>query len=218
MSFAEAIIQNKPDLLRQILSGGYHPDTRVCGIPAIAHAALANRIALVRVLLDFHAHPNPTVGQEPLILLVIRSCDLEVARLLLRSGADPNAPDVNGYIYLPRNALRVIQNEGEENLVQRGYRLYDRVTRSYVFTASVTLAGLVLALPFEELPEPVRQFITVRAGRRFQDQYQGDQSLHQFKARDEMVAKAGLENFEAETAKHNVLTNSSLMTRIRGNR
>jgi ankyrin repeat protein len=97
MSFAEAIIQNKPDLLRQILSGGYHPDTRVCGIPAIAHAALANRIALVRVLLDFHAHPNPTVGQEPLILLVIRSCDLEVARLLLRSGADANAPDVNGY-------------------------------------------------------------------------------------------------------------------------
>lgn len=126
-------------------------------------------------------------------------------------------PDGTKTIYLPRNTLRVLPQDGSTDYVQRGRKLYDRTNRTYEFESSVTV-DLVLALPFEELPEAARQYLTIKAGRRFQDQYQSDQALHQFTVRDEVSAWASLENFEAETAKHNVLTNFALMTRIRGNR
>jgi hypothetical protein len=126
-------------------------------------------------------------------------------------------PAVDGTIHLPQNVLRVITQQGEQDYTQRGLKLYDRRTRSYTFTSTITV-DLVVGLDFELLPEPARQFITVRAARRFQDQYNGAETTHRFSARDEMSAWSSLENFEAETARHNVLTSSALMTRIRGNR
>lgn len=126
-------------------------------------------------------------------------------------------PANDGTIYLPQNTLRVITQQGETDYVQRGFRLYDRRLRTYAFTDTITV-DLVALLGFEDLPEAARQFVTIRAGRRFQDQYQGDQTLHQFHARDEVAAWAALENYEAEIAKFNVLDNFSTVQRIRGNR
>lgn len=172
------------------------------------------------------------VGESPINSFDDNFTDATLARQILRQtsretqgkgwhfNTEPGwvlQPDNDGFVWLPRNTARMIPEAGSENLVQRGFKVYDRDTKSYTFTSSITV-DLVLILEFEELPDAARQFITVRAARRFQDQYQGDESIHRFKERDELVAKSLLENFEAETAKHNVLTNSALMQRIRGGR
>lgn len=127
------------------------------------------------------------------------------------------SPANDGSISLPRNTLQVKLQDTTNNIVQRGFRLYDRTAQSYVFTETQTV-DLVLALNFEEMPETARQYITIKAGRMFQDQYQGDDAQHRFKARDEVAAWAAWQNYEAEVAKHNVLSNFALITRIKGGR
>jgi hypothetical protein len=53
---------------------------------------------------------------------------------------------------------------------------------------------------------PVRQYLALRAGRRFQDRYHGDQILHAFQEKDQQRAWADVLNHEAEAAKLNVVT------------
>lgn len=128
------------------------------------------------------------------------------------------SPDVDGFIHLPTNTLKVTPSYTETKYIHRGTRLYDRDARTYVFTEDVDVAELVLALPFEELPEAARAFITVRAGRRFFDRVGATQDQHGFHVQDERAAWVALQNYEASIAQYNVLDNMTLMQTIRGRR
>ena len=120
----------------------------------------------------------------------------------------PLAPDVNGEITLPSNAVRVdidpTRHPGLE-LVQRGTRLYDRVNHTYAINQTI-YANLVVLLPFEELVEAARMYITIRAGRMFQDRQVGSETLHGFNGRDEMMARALLVEAEDDTTNANILS------------
>lgn len=120
---------------------------------------------------------------------------------LVRNGANE--------IPLPANTLR-IDSVGEdllEDVVQRGTRLYDR--RNHAYTFSKNLKGsIVLLLGFEELPQAARDYITVRAARRFQAGAMGSPTLDAFAAEDEGQALLALEHAEAATEDCNILTDS----------
>ncbi|MER9628895.1 hypothetical protein [Mesorhizobium sp. M0296] len=126
-------------------------------------------------------------------------------------------PDQNGEIILPRNVLKV-DTSGESssiNAVQRGQRLYNKGDRTYQFAGPVTV-DWVLGLDFEELPSTARLFITIRAARKYQDRYFGDQATHSYTLQDEQIARAAMMEEELDSADPNMLTDSQFMQQLRG--
>lgn len=120
----------------------------------------------------------------------------------------PLTPDGDGFIALPSNCLRIDADPVEYSsidIVQRGLRLYDRTARSYVFTAPIK-AEIVYALPFEELPEAARRYISIRASRIFHDRFVGSETEHAFSEKDELEARASLNESNLDTASTNLFT------------
>lgn len=117
-----------------------------------------------------------------------------------------------GELRLPKNTLKVDTTGADEglDLVQRGQRLYDRRNHTYLIGRSVKVE-IVFLLPFEELPEAARTYITIRAARRFNEGQIGSELLSQFSLRDEQMALFALEDAEGETADHNILNNEFVM-------
>ncbi|WP_448955722.1 hypothetical protein [Labrys neptuniae] len=118
----------------------------------------------------------------------------------------------SGEINLPLNTLRfrISGRSAGLNVTQRGLRLYDRANQTFAFTASV-FGELVLFLPFEEMPETARNFVTLAAARKFQQGRVGSEVLNGFAQRDELQAWANLLDDEAETADYNVIRDNPSM-------
>ncbi len=83
---------------------------------------------------------------------------------------------------LPQDVLRVMATDPFRNLTKRGNRVYDNTTRAFV-SGSVPL-DVVLFLPFEDLPEAARAYVTASAAHGFQSKFLGDGDLYQFSAED----------------------------------
>lgn len=114
----------------------------------------------------------------------------------------PLTPDVSGNVYLPQTALKFVSSD-HPLYVQRGNRVYDTEARTYIIPEAFT-ATLTLGLPFEELPEVARIYITMAAVRRFQHDEDHDNEVFKVSQRDELMALAELHNHEAEIAGFNV--------------
>lgn len=102
---------------------------------------------------------------------------------LLRNG--------DGHIFVPKNAasVDVIRNRFDgTDPVLRGERLYDRKAHTYIFTQDVK-AKIIFLLPFEEMPETARHYVTYRACRKFQNNSVGSPELHRYNSTDEMQAR-----------------------------
>lgn len=123
------------------------------------------------------------------------------------------SPDeTTGEIVLGDNVVRCDLSEtntGNMDIVQRGSRLYDKVAHSYAFSYSIK-ATLILLLDWDDLPEPARRYITIRAARIFMDRMVGSEAHHQYTALDEFQARASLVEFEGDTADHSIFDNWSV--------
>ena len=116
----------------------------------------------------------------------------------------PLLPDTTGEIVLPLNVVRVsLQDPDSRDVVQRGRRLYDRANHTYKFNASIR-AKVSLLLPFDELPEVFRWYVTVRSARRFQDRTVGAGDLHTFQSNDEAMARAIAVREDSEIGRHSM--------------
>ena len=67
---------------------------------------------------------------------------------------------------------------------------------------------MVLLLDFNELPQHVRRYITVKAARRFQARFMGSETLYGFTADDEREAGLGFERGEKLNNDSNMLTDN----------
>jgi hypothetical protein len=77
-------------------------------------------------------------------------------------------PDSSGNIYIPDDVLSfepVYYSEGRL-LTQRGERLYDREKSTFVFAEGVYLETKT-GIAFDDLPQPVRNYITLEAALSF---------------------------------------------------
>lgn len=118
-------------------------------------------------------------------------------------------PDQDGYIRLPRNTLR-IRSAGASagtKFTSRGTRLYSRTDRTDKFTAPVTVE-IVLGLDFEDLPSTARVYATIKAARRYQDRYFGDDAVHSYTLQDENIALAAMMDEELDNQGANMLNDS----------
>jgi len=122
------------------------------------------------------------------------------------------SPDANSEIVLGDNVVRVDMTANTNGLVddrdiaQRGAKLFDRTNNTYTFTKSVK-ALVIYLLDWDDLPEPARRFITVRAARIFQDRMVGSQAHHAFSQEDEVRARALLREFEMDTGDYSIFDN-----------
>lgn len=110
----------------------------------------------------------------------------------------PLTPDRDGFVTLPPDIVSVDVeplNTGWRNVdvVVRGKRLYDLENHTYAFDPETCYkATVLLILPFDELPETAKDYIMIRAGRRFQGEAVGSETLAQFTQQDEFNARASL--------------------------
>jgi hypothetical protein len=120
----------------------------------------------------------------------------EVTREVLVSGYTfntdenfPLAPD--GFepfeVTIPPNAMSVVPNDS--TLTVRGNRVYDTARFSFNFQGYAPIeCKIIWGLTFDELPEVTRQYVALRAARRFQNRVVGSQILHSVTADDERQA------------------------------
>lgn len=126
----------------------------------------------------------------------------------------PLAVDVDGYIRLPANTLKVDATDSSIDVVMRGRRLYDRKNHTYKFKDTLNV-DIVFFLPFEELPQVVRDYITIRAIRVFQSKVVGSETLYEFTAKDEMDAYMAMVQQEVDHGDYNMLNNPDVQMMLR---
>lgn len=121
----------------------------------------------------------------------------------------PLALDTSGGIPIAPNVLSVDVDDKWYGVsaVQRGLRLYDRKSHSYTFTQPLT-GTVILALPWDEIPQPLRQYIAIRAARAYQARMQAGEAVFKFTEQDEQMALLAAQSYEADVADANFLTDS----------
>lgn len=126
----------------------------------------------------------------------------------------PLTPDGSGYLIVPTNVLDIDAVYTSDDVVQRGNRLYNRTDHTYEFT-QVMKVDIVFFLAFEDLPEVVREYIAIMAGRRFQANAVGSKVLVEFTAADEMIARAEFLRKEMNNADTNLLEGPAVYPGLR---
>lgn len=123
-------------------------------------------------------------------------------------------------IILPTNTGRVDVekvNADSKEYVQRGTKLYNKTDKT--FTIDKTLkCTIVYMIDWEDLPESARQYVMIRAARKFQDRVVGSEKHHAFSQVDEFQALAALRDAEADSGDYTIFDNSDVYRVInRGN-
>lgn len=104
------------------------------------------------------------------------------------------------------------------DVIKRGSFLFNKQGNTFVFDKALD-AKVILYLPFEELPENARRYITIRGARIFQDRTLGADVLHKFGQVDEANALALLKQEETDTGDTNIFNSYDTFNIIsRGNK
>ena len=155
-------------------------------------------------------------GQQTADSAVAQNILDEVTREILSQGWAFNyerkvefTPDQNNEINLSPTIARIDNTPGynmDYDVVQRGTRLYDRKSHSYTIGEKLT-CDVVYFMEFNELPEPARRLLMIRAARIFQDRMVGSGNHHTYNMTDEIKALADLKEHNGDTADHSIFDN-----------
>ena len=125
----------------------------------------------------------------------------------IRYTLSPNSSD---NIPLPSNTLRVdttgLKRDYNKDIIERDNKLYNRITNSFIFTEDVEV-DIIFLFDFAELPEIARQYIALRAGRKFQENIIGSGEMTQLQWKDEQSALFALRAADAENSDFNIFDN-----------
>ena len=106
-----------------------------------------------------------------------------------------------------------IHHHPDIDAIQRGLKLYDRQNHTFTFEADLKCT-VVFLRDFDEIPEPARRYITIKAARTFVDRLVGDQGLRSFNKEDEIRARAILMETDLENGDHNLLRGDPSLTSV----
>ena len=153
---------------------------------------------------------------EPIAMVAYRTLH-QISRQVQATGLHCNSEykypllrDVKGYLHVPLNTLKADATDPTVDVVLRGRKLYNRRTHSYIFDRDLEV-DLVIFLSFEELPQVVRDYITVRAVRVFQSKVLGSDALHSFSLQDEIEARIAMVQEEVDSGDYNILRNPDVI-------
>ena len=110
-------------------------------------------------------------------------------------------------IILPTNTLVVdttkLKREYNTDVVERNGKLYDRTKNTFEFDGEVEV-DITYLFDFEELPDVARRYITLRAGRKFQENILGSSEMTRLQFKDEQAALLNLKDFESQSSDYNI--------------
>jgi hypothetical protein len=123
----------------------------------------------------------------------------------------PLVADSAGNITLPNSVISVdIEPSNavdKADAILRGNRLYNLETHSYAFTRGLEYrATITFYLEFEQLPESAKEYIVIRAARRFQTDSVGSETLEKFTEKDEYSARSALMREEVLDGDYNMFS------------
>ena len=121
---------------------------------------------------------------------------------------------VSKQIALSTDVLRVDPNIHQHptiDAIQRGLKLYDRLNNKYEFDEDL-ICTIVYLRTFNEIPEPARRYINIKAARIFVDRLVSDQGLRSYTQQDETRARSILMETDLCNADHNVLRGDPSLT------
>ena len=119
-------------------------------------------------------------------------------------------------IALATDVLRVdpnIHQHPSVDAIQRTLRLYDRLNNTFEFDEDMICTVVYLRL-FNEIPEPARRYITIKAARIFVDRLVSDQGLRSYTEQDELRARSILMETDLANADHNILRGDPSLTSV----
>ena len=132
--------------------------------------------------------------------------------------------DTNNNIPVATNVVRVeldpnLESKSSYDLVQRDGKLYNLAKNTDIFDKDFTDVTQVYLLPFNEIPEQAKRYITIRSARVFHDRTLGANTLHKFSQEDEKQALSTLRNAESRTGDYSIFdTPEQAYTISRNNR
>jgi hypothetical protein len=129
------------------------------------------------------------------------------------------SPDsVNGWITLAGDCLKFSSGTpntlAKPHLIQRGSRLYNVSTRSYVLTESVD-GYMVRLIPFEDIPAVAADYIASMAILQFQSDFDADNSKRQHLANIAQLAKIEFMSEDIRQKRVNLLDSNRTLQRVR---
>jgi len=168
-----------------------------------------------------------SIGQSPVNTIEVSGIrDVEIAKLHVHNvsrsvqnndwsfNTDLNVEmtrDLNDHILVPANALSIDPSDPFMDVVPRTdssdgnvQKLWDRLENTFEFAEDIT-ADISYFLPFEDIPQAARDYITMRAARRFQAASIGSQILYYFTKEEEDEARAALISYETRQGDDNFL-------------
>lgn len=114
------------------------------------------------------------------------------------------------------NLLYVVGTDGTK-YTKKGDYLFDWENQTIEFNSSIDCT-IIFLVDFEDMPDPMRSYITAKAATTFQTRYLGDSSLGEELLRDEQEAWAALMEYELDSNDFNMLDVTGVQTILeRGN-
>jgi len=119
-------------------------------------------------------------------------------------------------IALSTDVLRIDPNIHQHptiDAIQRGLKLYDRLNNRFEFDEDL-ICTVVYFRTFDELPEPARRYITIKAARIFVDRLVSDDGLRTYTQQDEVRARSILMETDLANGDHNILRGDPSLTSV----
>ena len=179
-----------------------------------------------------------TIGESPLNTLsgslpvdgtIAKNVLSEVSREVQSQGWHFNthykvtlSRDTDNKIPLATNIVRVEvdprrYSKVSYDIVQRNNFLYNLAKNEETFDTNFKDATAVYLLPFDEIPEQAKRYITIRSARIFHDRTLGANTIHKFSQEDEAKALSILKQAESHTGDYSIFdTPEQAYTIIRG--
>lgn len=113
----------------------------------------------------------------------------------------------DGEIILPENILKldVCSHYLDGNrYIQRGKKLYNKTQNTFKINRTLEV-NIITELPFEDLPEPAKNYVLMQACNKFIAQIKDDRNKYAYSQQEVFDAKQTLDEFEAESGNYNIL-------------
>ena len=126
--------------------------------------------------------------------------------------------DGSNHIALASNVLIVdpnIHDHPDVDAIQIGLKLYDRKEHTYEFDDDLKCT-VVYFRTFDEIPEPAKRYINIKAARIFVDRLVSDEGLRTYTQQDEVRARSILMETDLSNADHNILRGDPALTSVFG--
>jgi hypothetical protein len=173
---------------------------------------------------------NTLTGSLPVDGTIAKNVLSEVSREVQSQGWHFNthykvtlSRDTDNKIPLATNIVRVEIDPRQYSkisydIVQRNNFLYNLAKNEETFDTNFKDATAVYLLPFDEIPEQAKRYITIRSARIFHDRTLGANTIHKFSQEDEAKSLSILKQAESHTGDYSIFdTPEQAYTIIRGN-